>query len=195
MPYSPQTPLDEARGQQRDVPLPPLPQRWQVEHEHGQAVIEVLAELSLAHRAEQRLVGRGDDGDVGRLAAGAAPRRRTLPCSSTVSSLACRPWGEQPDLVEEERPAVGEMEEPRLGLTGVGESAPLVPEQLGLERVSGIAAQLSSTNGPLARGPERCISRARRPFPRPVSPGLKSAGDGVHLHDVAAGSAPSVGAR
>ena len=34
-------------------------------------------------------------------------------------------------------------------------------------------AQFSSTNGSSARGPFRCIQRARTPFPEPVSPWMK----------------------
>jgi hypothetical protein len=33
-----------------------------------------------------------------------------------------------------------------------------------------MAAQLTSTNGPGARGPLACIRRATNPFPVPVSP-------------------------
>ena len=80
------------------------------------------------------------------------PRRRTTPSSRTLSSFACRAGGKQPDLVEEQRPAMRDLEEPGLGLARVRERAALVAEQLGLEQGSGIAAQLTSTNGAARAG-------------------------------------------
>ena len=41
--------------------------------------------------------------------------------------------GQQSDLVEEQRAPVSRLEQPRFGFTGVGEGAPLVAEQLGLQ--------------------------------------------------------------
>jgi hypothetical protein len=43
-------------------------------------------------------------------------------------------------------------------------------------KVSGIAAQFTSTNGPLDRGPARCRARATRPLPLPVSPWIRTGG-------------------
>ena len=43
------------------------------------------------------------------------------------------------DLVEEDRPAVGELEAPLAPLQGPGEGAPLVAEQLGLDQALGAA--------------------------------------------------------
>ena len=44
------------------------------------------------------------------------------------------------------------------------------PNNSASSNVSGIAAQLTSTKGPLARGPLSWIIRATSPFPVPVSP-------------------------
>ena len=62
------------------------------------------------------------------------PRRRTERSSSTFRSFDCSDSGKQAGLVEEDRAAVGRLEEPRLGLAGVGEGAALEAEQLGLEQ-------------------------------------------------------------
>ena len=43
-------------------------------------------------------------------------------------------------------------------------------------RVSGIAAQLTSTKGPPERGPARWRARATRPLPLPVSPWISTGG-------------------
>src|SRR5262249_39255666 len=44
---------------------------------------------------------------------------------------------EHPDLVEEEHPAMGELEEPGLRLAGIGGRAALVAEQLGFQEAVG----------------------------------------------------------
>ena len=56
------------------------------------------------------------------------------------------------DLVEEQRAALGELEPPFLARLGAGEGALLVAEQLRLDQAVGSAAQLTLTNGLLARG-------------------------------------------
>jgi hypothetical protein len=50
-----------------------------------------------------------------------------------VEELRLERRGDVADLVEEDRAAVGKLEEPLLAVLGVGEGAPLVPEELRLE--------------------------------------------------------------
>ena len=50
-------------------------------------------------------------------------------------------------------PPVGDLEQPRFAVLGVGEGALLVAEQLALEEVAGRPAQLTSTKGARPRGP------------------------------------------
>jgi len=56
------------------------------------------------------------------------------------------------DLIQEQRAAVGRFEEARFGGPSVGVGALLVSEQLRSRSDDGMAAQLISTKGPLARG-------------------------------------------
>jgi hypothetical protein len=69
-----------------------------------------------------------------------------------------------------------ELNEPGLPLPRIRDRPTLVTEQPCLEELSGIATQFTSTNGPSARGPARCIVRATRPLPVPVSPRMRIAG-------------------
>ena len=75
------------------------------------------------------------------------------------------------DLVEEERAAVGQLDEPGLGGDRAGEGALLVTEQLGLEHLARQRAAVDRHEGPLgarasARGsrapPAPCRCRSRR---------------------------------
>ena len=50
------------------------------------------------------------------------------------------------------------------------------PKSSASSMASGMAAQLTSTNGPAKRGPLSCITRATRPFPVPVSPSRRTVG-------------------
>ena len=58
-----------------------------------------------------------------------------------------------PDLIEEQRPAVGQLEAPQLGVHRPGERAFLVPEQLALQQRLG--------QGGAVDGDERLISARR----------------------------------
>jgi hypothetical protein len=51
-------------GEQQDV-LPALAQRGQADGEHGEAIVEVVAEPALGHRRVEVAVGGGDEADVG----------------------------------------------------------------------------------------------------------------------------------
>jgi len=56
-----------------------------------------------------------------------------------------------PDLVEQQRAAFGHLEQAFLVHRRAGKGALLVPEQLGLDQILGIAAQLILMNGPFER--------------------------------------------
>src|SRR5207302_5949390 len=51
-----------------------------------------------------------------------------------LEELRLQRLGEEPDLVEEDRPAVRRLEEPRLGAPRVGERSACEPEHLGFEQ-------------------------------------------------------------
>ena len=76
-----------------------------------------------------------------------------------------------PHLVEEERAAVGGLEEALLALPGVGEGALHVPEQLALEQGVGQRPAVDADERPRRARPESpWIARATSSLPVPLSP-------------------------
>jgi hypothetical protein len=74
---------------------------------------------------------------------------------------------QEPDLVEEDRPAVRRLEQSHLGLTGIGERTALEAEELGLQQRLGNRAAVDvheRTGGSRARAMDR---RGEEPLARP----------------------------
>jgi hypothetical protein len=92
-------------------------------------VVEVLAEASLLDGHREVLVRRGHDPDVDRLVAGSA-QAADHAVLEDLQELGLERLGEEPDLVEEDRPAVGRLQQPRLGAASIREGAALVAEHL-----------------------------------------------------------------
>ena len=65
------------------------------------------------------------------------PSRRKVRSSSTLSSFGCTSATSSPTSSRNSVPRAGDLEQPALGLLGVGEGAALVPEQLTLEEGRG----------------------------------------------------------
>ena len=100
-----------------------------------------------------------------------APTARTVPLSSTWSSLAWSAGGHLANLVEEQRPAVGVDEEARARRGRARERALHVPEKLALEQAPrASAAQLTATKDRAARELVAWMARASAVLPVPVSP-------------------------
>jgi hypothetical protein len=121
----------EALGKEQDV-ASEVAQRGQVEREHGQPMVEVLAEAPGADRRLEIRVGGADQPDVGGLRAGAAQAADGAVLDGG-EELGLGGLREERDLVEEEHAAVGGLEEATLGAAGIGEGALLEAEELGLE--------------------------------------------------------------
>ena len=122
----------EVLGERDDVAAA-LAQRRQRHREHGQAMVEILAEAPLADGDAQVLVGRRHDPHVhGLVARGAEPPHHAV--LQHLEELGLQRLRQQPDLVEEDRAAVGGLEEPGLRAPRVREGAPLEAEHLGLEQ-------------------------------------------------------------
>ncbi len=136
---------------QRGQVLAPLAQRRERDLDHAQPVVEVLAEAADLHELAQVAVGGRDDAHVH------APRLR----GAERADLAVLEHAQQAhlharlglaDLVEEDRAAVGDLEEPALVRVGPGEGAAPVAEELALEeRVGERAAVLRHEAALLAR--------------------------------------------
>ena len=148
---------DELPDQNRDV-LAPLPQRWQVDAEDIEAVVQVRPKPSFLHPVAQRLVRRGDDAHVDGNALRAA-HTRDLALLQHTQQLDLRRDRHVADLVEKQRPRVRELEASDAPLGRAGEGALFVAEQLTLEKGLGQRADV--------HGDERLVAPRTQPMDRP----------------------------
>ena len=134
MPFSRAGRLDERRRQQRHV-VGAIAQRRRAQGDDGQTEVEVLAELARGHGRLQVAVGRRDDAhlDLQRLLAAHARELARLQHPQHLGLG--RAATHVADLVEEDRPAVGHLEEAALARGGPREGAALVAEQLRLDQL------------------------------------------------------------
>src|SRR5262249_33951304 len=146
----------EERGERGDV-VGALAKGRDLQRDHVEAIEEVLAEAALVDELAQAAVGRGDDAhvDVKRLVA-PYPLERTLLEKSQQLDL--RGGGDLAHLVEEERSLVGLFEPPLAARDGSGEGAPLVPEQLALQKALGQSGAVEADQGELGAG-ARAVDR------------------------------------
>src|SRR5437016_13046162 len=141
----------EMAGEQGNV-LAPLAQRWQAEFDGIEAKQQVLPEFP--HRRfgmDVRVRGR-DDAHVHALRLGRA-NALELARLEHAQQLRLLRQGQIRNLVEKQRPALGELEPPDAIHLRVGEGPLHVPEQLALEQSVGNPAQVDGDEGPL--GPAR----------------------------------------
>ena len=160
--------LQEAVGQQRDVARPRA-QRRQLDVDHVDAVVQVLAEAAFGDGPRQVFVRGQHDADVDLERLGAADLLE-LQLLQHAEQLHLHGRAGGADFVEEDRAAVGLQELAHLFAGGAGERAGDVAEQFAFQQVSGSAPQATSTNGPLRRPLRRWIARAIMLLPVPLSP-------------------------
>src|SRR4051794_7585692 len=125
--------LGEERLDQQGHVFLAIAQRRQLEREHVQPVVEILAELAGAHGVGRVLVGRGNHPHVDALLLTAAqtPER---PLLQDAQQLHLRRRLHLGNLVEEQRAAVRELEDADAAVLRAGEGAFLVAEDLALEQ-------------------------------------------------------------
>ena len=124
---------DEVLGEARDI-ADALAQGRHRDLEDVDPVEQVLAELLVRDHVREVLVRRGDDPHVDLDGLGPADRcERTL--LEHAQELHLKRGGHISDLVEEERAAIGDLEQARLILHRAGERAAHVAEQRALEEV------------------------------------------------------------
>jgi hypothetical protein len=151
--------VEEVLGKHLDVGRA-LAQRRQLDREHVQPVVQVLAELAFRDRLARLLVGGGDDAHVGgnRL-------RRSDPHEGAgfqdAQQLDLQRQRHLGDLVEQDGAAVGALEEALVLPVGAGEAALFVAEQLAFDQLR--------RDGTAVDREERCalalgqvVDRARR---------------------------------
>ena len=123
----------EALGQERNV-LATLTQGRHTDVDDVDAVVEVLTELAAFYHLEQIAMRGGDDAYI------RAARRRIAdrdegPLLEDPQELDLQRGRHVAHLVEEEGPAVGDLEQARLVGDGAGEGAAAVTEELRIEEV------------------------------------------------------------
>ena len=122
-------------GHQRGQILQPLPQRRQLDREDVEPEIEVLPEVPSCDLVAQLPVGGRDHPHVD-LASCLGADALQLAGLQRPQQLGLRLRAQVADLVEEERPSVGQLEPAQPPLGGAGERAPLVAEHLRLDQVA-----------------------------------------------------------
>src|SRR5262249_12673281 len=124
--------IHEVAHERRDV-FRALAQRWHVDREDVQPIVEVVAEAVLVDHPEESAVGRRDHPNVHLDGPRAAEVLEFL-LLEDPQKLRLELEGNLADLVEEERPAVRHLEAAELLSDRPGERAALVTEELALEQ-------------------------------------------------------------
>src|SRR2546422_10819192 len=109
-----------------------LAQRREPELDSAQAIEQVRSEPTLVDELAQGLVRRGDDSNVD-VDRPAAAHPLDLALLERAQDLRLHGEGHVADLVEEQRPAAGQLEPSDARADGAREGATLVAEQLGFE--------------------------------------------------------------
>src|SRR5580765_7042832 len=127
--------LQEVIDQVRDV-LDALAERGHLDHEHGDSIVEILAERSLRHGRSQVLVGRGDQADV------RSNRFRPadlgeLAALDDAQQLGLERRAQLAELVDEQGPGMREREDAFAMLRRAGERALHVTEEVALHQAFG----------------------------------------------------------
>jgi hypothetical protein len=125
------TSLDDGPHQEGDV-FAPVPEGRDVDGEDSEPVEEIFAEAALREGPGQVAIRGGEDPDVDLHGARAADALE-LTVLEDAKKLRLEVQGELADLVQEERPAVGELEAAHAGGGRAREGALLVAEQLALD--------------------------------------------------------------
>ena len=126
---------EEEDGDGLDV-LSPLAQRRQLDGEHLQPIVEVLAEGAGRHALAQVPVGGGDDTGVG-LARRRLADALVAPLLQDAQELHLEVERDVAHLVQEEGAVVGELEPARPVPHGASEGAAHVAEELALQQLAG----------------------------------------------------------
>ena len=125
-------------------------------------MVEVFAELAVAHSLLQVLVGGGDDADIG-LDRGVAADAVEVAVGEHAQQPGLQFGGHVADLVQEQRAAFGLFEAAAAGGQRAGERAFSWPNSSDSSKSLGMAAVLSAMKG--GRRAPNGGAALRRPFP------------------------------
>ena len=119
-------------GEQQNVRAS-LPKWRQLYRHDREAMIEILTESPGANGGAEVLAGGRQYPCIGGLGPG-APQTPDRVFLERLEQLGLQRVRHEPDLVEEDRAAMRNVQQPCLRLPGVGECATLEPEELGFEQ-------------------------------------------------------------
>src|SRR5574342_967235 len=158
----------EMPGETRDI-LPPLSQGREIDREDVEAVVKVRAEAPLAHGPLESAIRGRDQPHVHRQRLRPADALE-LALLQNAQELRLQLQRQVADLVEEERPPVGELEPAHLPRERAGERPLLVPEELALDHAGreGGAVHLHQDRvlppaQPMDRADDQLLAGARLP--------------------------------
>jgi hypothetical protein len=140
-----------------------------VQLDHLEPVVEILPEIAAGHAVGQVAVGGSHHAHVD-LAALVLADAPDLPLLQRSQELDLHARRNLADLVEQQRPAVGGLEQARPILRRARERAPRVAEELAFEQGLGDGAAVDCDKRPAARVDSSWTSRATRSLPEPLSP-------------------------
>ncbi len=143
-------PIQEVLGERRDVTRA-LTKRRHHERADLQSIVEVFAKPPGADRGAQIHVGGSDQANVDR-DRGARADARDFAFLKHTQQLDLRGEREVPNLIQEQRAAVGCFEPAALRQVRAGEGAFLVTEQLALQQIFGEGARVDGQEGTPAAG-------------------------------------------
>ena len=159
---------EEVCGEHRDI-RPPFAERRQLDRHDLQSVVQVLAKRALLDGALEILVGGGDDPDVDPDRPLSADRPH-LAILKNAQELHLQRRTHLGDLVEEHRALVGELQQTGARRRRARESAPLVSEELGLEKVARNGTAIDRQKGLGRPRGERVQRPGRELFPGAALP-------------------------
>ena len=149
--------LDQPRDELEQILARPRPQRRQVDRHHAQPIVQILTELPVRHFTHEIFAGGGDEPHVGRYLA-----RATQAAEALALEDAQQLWLKQriqvANLVEEQRSALSDVEQPRaerFTAVGLGE---LLTEKFRVECAAGERRTVDLDEWPLATG-TRAVDR------------------------------------
>ena len=147
----------------------------ELDRDHVEPVVEILAEAALGDRALEVAVGGGDDAHVDADGLASTPTRSNVPSCSTRSSLACTSMPSSPISSRNSVPPCASSKRPARAADGAGERALLVAEELALDERRGDRGAVDPHERRPLRGLRWCSARASSSLPVPVSPSRSTA--------------------
>jgi len=133
---------------------PPLPQRRDLDGDHLEAIVEVLAEMPLRHILLQVTVGGGNHADADLYCAGPS-HALELTLLENAQEKDLGGMRDVTDFVQKDRASVGKFEPADPALMRPGEGPLLVPEQFALEDPLGEGRAIDLDKGPV---PEMAVA-------------------------------------